>query len=504
MFERDLLFRELEHYGFNRQTRYEANNKEYETPQTEDPNTILTEAALLPFSVPDRKSLYINLLSKDDNLSRTKANNSLLKNNKIFGVDILNIKKQLTLYVDFDIIETAIKQLRTDIVITTDPVNAVFTEVINQFQAKIFTDYNNADFSKVSGSRVKKLKEKYSSYGVITPSIVASLGFVFHTNKVFKSTSAKRAIKDLFKTKSVKESIEDYKTSLNIPALSNITGDNWYDYIINPSLLGWRGNNNRGFHLFLVLAFRKAETNLYKLLRSELSSEFNRSIKGQIHGRFSDNVSWWIIHPMGRVSALLGKILEIKQHHADTRSESPSTPKSFHLSGLAIDINYDTNPWVKGSVGLELLKKAAPTLVTTKKNIAQSYFAELALQNSTGNVYDILSAINTECKAYLTRIRERYVDWGFSTRPNGRVFLDHRKELVEELRDNLGLAWGAVDIGTGDMGNGDMMHFDLRPSVIGQAFFKAAGKSNSIDYLKTVHPHLRPIKVRYLTKGIDY
>jgi hypothetical protein len=90
MFEKDLLFRELEQNGFNRQTSQEANNREYETPQTEDPNTIVTEAALLPFSVSDRKCLYINLLNKDDNLSRTKANNSQLKNNSILGVDILN------------------------------------------------------------------------------------------------------------------------------------------------------------------------------------------------------------------------------------------------------------------------------------------------------------------------------------------------------------------------------------------------------------------------------
>ena len=179
MFERDLLFRELvqsEIIGFNARRYYETNYREHDSAQTEDPNTIVSEAALLPFSVSDRKCLYINLLSKDDNLSRTKANNSLLKNNTIFGVNILNIKKQLRLYVDFEIIESAIKQFRSDIVITTDPVNAVFTEAINQFQAKIFTDYNNTDFSKVSTSRDKKLKEKYLTYGVITQAMVASLG----------------------------------------------------------------------------------------------------------------------------------------------------------------------------------------------------------------------------------------------------------------------------------------------------------------------------------------
>jgi hypothetical protein len=48
-----------------------------------------------------------------------------------------------------------------------------------------------------------------------------------------------------------------------------------------------------------------------------------------------------------------------------------------------------------------------------------------------------------------------------------RGFLNFHRDLVVALRDNACMAWGAVDIGTGQDGNGDMMHFDARVCGLG-------------------------------------
>jgi hypothetical protein len=98
-----------------------------------------------------------------------------------------------------------------------------------------------------------------------------------------------------------------------------------------------------------MLKLRAVENDLYSPLAAELTSLFDKEISST-HGFKSKTY--------GQVPRLLGKALGINEHHGDIRKESKGTPLSRHLSGMAIDINYTTNPWIKDAKGLSLINKA--------------------------------------------------------------------------------------------------------------------------------------------------
>ena len=477
MLGRDLLFRELA--GIN--SEYETAGRDFfvDVSLNNNPNAIIEEAAIKPFNQEDKNFLYADLLP-DKPVSKkingktvilpsiegsTKKNNAKVKNNKIFGVDVPVFLDRLQKYVDFQAVEQALIKKYPQLVMDKQKaLSEIVTEAVHQFQAKIFMSSKEWD-------------------GQIGPSTVSSLGFVFHQGKNFNSKDANQTIKKAFGR--IDKYIKDCVAKLSI-GLPDITGQNWFDFIINPSIYGQNGKKGFGFHLLLVLKLRAVENDLFKLLASELTSLFEAEISST-HDFKSKTY--------GQVPRLLGKALKIEEKHGDIRKVSGDTPLSRHLSGMAIDINYTGNPWVLGEQGLKIINKALTaakkTPIDTKTfKTAQSYFANLAKNNNTAAVFGKLKEHSDDCLNFLN---QRSVNWGKSSRSPNRGFLNLRKEMVVALRDQAGLAWGAVDLGASSKGNGDMMHFDMRTSSIGQAYSKEIGQDNIHDYLQEVHPNFQRV-----------
>lgn len=487
MFERDLLFRELA--NVNRE--YESASRDFFLDISLDtPNTIVEEAAVKPFNQDDRAFLYADLLPLKPTFKTRKIDGKNVKielpsveratkkntaqgetkkeptpDNKILGVDVSVFLDRLSKYVDFQKIEQVLTQKYPQLIIDKqNPLNEVVAEAVNQFQAKIFTDKGDWD-------------------GIIGPSVVSSLGFVFHAGKRFKSGDANATIKGKFKA--IDKYIKDYVAGLTI-GLPDINGNTWFDFIINPSIFGWRGTKGFGFHLLLLLKLREIENDLYSSLASELTGLFDKEISSTHNFK---NKTY------GQVPRLLGKALGINEHHGDIRKVSENTPLSRHLSGMAIDINYTSNPWIKNAQGLSLINKALklakkPVINIKGVNTAQKFFADLAEKNSTADVFDRLKEHSADCRNFLGA---GFINWGGSRRSPNRGFLNLRKELVVALRHKAGLAWGAVDFGVSDDGNGDMMHFDMRTSSIGQAYSEAIGQEGIHDYLEKVHRNFQRV-----------
>jgi hypothetical protein len=174
-----------------------------------------------------------------------------------------------------------------------------------------------------------------------------------------------------------------------------------------------------------------------------------------------------------------GQTLGLKQHIGGGRHAPTGTAISMHLFGLAIDVNYDTNPWIaEESSGKEengILARATLLVDGT----SSSFAANMS--------YDKLAALNTAVKTYFSYIDDRSaleaklsgatgfwagktadaaakqvkadfdrlaVLWERTGTMQDAIkrggFLDLKKELVE----GMGLDWGGK--------YGDMMHFDMR------------------------------------------
>jgi hypothetical protein len=457
----------------------ENNGREYfvNTSLNNNADAIIEEAAVMPFNQQDRLFLYADLLDEKKNKRATQKNQANLdKSNRFFGVDSTILLNRLQKYVDFQVIEQEMTQKIPNLIINKQKVlNEVITEAIHQFQAKIFMDKTEWD-------------------GILGDATLCSLGFVFHTKRHFNSKMANSKIKKVF-TK-IDSEIRSYVQSLPIQ-LPDINGSNWFDFIITPSIYGRRGKKNYGFHLLLVLKLRAVENVFYNQLATELTQLFdtyissNHSFKGK---------------PYGQVPRLMGMALDIRENHGDIRIESSSTPYSMHLSGIAIDINYEYNPWVKGETGLGIIKNALKYKgqpLITQANSAQKFFEELATTYTTPNLYDILKDYSNACIDYFKAKKKKSIYWGESSRNHNNGFLNLRKELAIALRDTQGLAWAAVDLGTGGMGNGDMMHFDMRTTNIGQAFRIQVGLDDR-DYLTKVHRSFTRIDLQKSEKEFSY
>src|SRR5215203_4752507 len=254
MFERDLLFRELA----NVSREFETGGRDYFLDiSLNNPKTIIDQAAVKPFNQEDRSFLYAELLplktpprTKKPSIEVATRKNSdkggtkkkPTPTNKIFGVDVHVFLDRLAKYVDFQIVEQSLTQKYPQLVIDKQNLlNEVVAEAVHQFQAKIFTDKGDWD-------------------GIIGPAVVSSLGFVFHEGKNFNSRNANSTIRGKFKE--IDKDIRDYIAALTI-GLPDINGKTWFDFIINPSIFGWRGTKSFGFHLLLILKLREVENALF-------------------------------------------------------------------------------------------------------------------------------------------------------------------------------------------------------------------------------------------------
>lgn len=456
---------------------------EHQSAQSQIPypaaDTVATELAVSPFASLDRNLMFGAFLSVADNKTKTAKNNAAFAK---FGIPFSDFKARLNQYVNLAIIERLYKHLYPNdpIGATPDQFNAVITEGVHQFQLKCCCDTGDCDAE-------------------IGDSTLDSMGFVFHTGR--KSFSPKRSVHSDLKSNTSK--IAQYAAGQPLPYLQGINGRNWFDYRGNPTVFGWRGNRGSGYHDFYILELRKAENILFNTYKAQLHTAFIQHILWQhntelfnLYGITKSGVQIATRNRfLGQVPRLLGEALGIIEHHKDMRPHDGKSSKSFHYTGLAIDINYDRNPWVKDGTGLDHLK-ISNSSISTRKSTAQQYFEEIALQlKNTADIYDYLVQLNANYVSYFNQNyrRDPHSKISYLQRNEGTYrdprngFLYLNKDMVVTLRDTLSLAWGAVDFGPTSDGNGDMMHFDMRPTDVGALYRRHS------DSLKKVHPRFASV-----------
>jgi hypothetical protein len=214
----------------------------------------------------------------------------------------------------------------------------------------------------------------------------------------------------------------------------------------------------------------------------------------------------------GMTPVALRAAIGIREFHKGARPAA--TTKSLHTFGLATDINYFGNPWIRGEVFTRVLKRAE-LLVSGRQSESGQIGTILHRIGSSGEstkaMYDKLASLDADFRAYLAlggdaaRLTEviaaRRADgtpgvflnasetnaaaatrWRATiasdlsalrdedTFVNGRDprdgFLNLHRDLVVALRDQGRLAWGAIDFGPN--ANGDVMHFDCRNTGLGR------------------------------------
>ena len=105
----------------------------------------------------------------------------------------------------------------------------------------------------------------------------------------------------------------------------------------------------------------------------------------------------------GMTPARLGSALGLTEQHGGARPDDAST--SVHSFGLAIDISYKANPWVRRDSSWRALKRAASLISGTNLTArsAGAYLSALGTDpaRSTGQVWDELNQRNAELIEYL-------------------------------------------------------------------------------------------------------
>jgi hypothetical protein len=392
------------------------------------------------------------------------------------GVDSRNIRTDVARYVNLTAIATAIQNFNAanptkPIQLGTPPMDAVLVEGIHQFQAKCFFETGQID-------------------GMAGESTLDSLGLVKRSgmNSVDQRNTGAHA----------------RLGRVDVAGLTSneFTADTWFDHMVNPSFLGWRfltGGTPRGAHLSFMRKLRIAERAL--LAQSKFS---------------------------GKTPVELGKALGFNATSEEHKGARPTvTSASMHTYGLAVDIKYTGNPWVRGADFLAALKRSALLMsgVRITQTTSQRFLHDLGADatRTTAAIFDILAQRNRDFRDYLalsanaaglTAVLQRRRAEGTvgvfaaatesiadaaqrwrtdiqndlrnmrakaspfrsgTTRDPLLGFLTLDRDLVIALRDTACLAWGAVDIGSGADGSGDMMHFDDRVCGIGRALAGEGG-----------------------------
>ena len=433
------------------------------------PMVVDTSVAVPQFSAAEQTFLK-PIMSPAENKAAIRWNST--RHPSVSGVSAALIKRALHGYVNFSLLETVIRDFnirnpgnRYDL--STGPFDAVFVEAIHQFQSKCFFESNQID-GKAGESTLDSL-------GIIKRSGMNSMDRV--------NIKAKGRLK---------------KIKVRQLTGNEFTANSWFDAMVNPSFLGHRFKN--GIHIILARKLRKAE-------------------------------NWLLSLPQyrGKTPLALGAALGFthsKEQHKGARPTA--TTDSIHTFGLATDILYSSNPWVRGAAFSRTFKRAALLVAgvqITDPNV-QIYLHKLGINTalSTKQIYQTLSQRNANFTSYLS-LYNNHTDlirvlqdrkragtpgifltgeslsaaasrWeakivqdrnamhsnsspfmgshGLRLPANG--FLNLAEDLVIALRDKAGLAWGAVDLGRGSGGSGDMMHFDARVCGIGDAITKTSMK----------------------------
>jgi hypothetical protein len=344
--------------------------------------------------------------------------------------------------------------------------DAVLAECVHQFQLKCYREEGQHD-GKAGGSTLDSL-------GLITRTGLR--GGVRHNDRAQKRLRQR--------DRQIKAISTEY------------TAANWYDGITDPSVFGWTTKQGRGLHVVLVRKLRQAERYLGTLPAFR-----------------------------GMTPAAMGAALGLGERHGGARA---GDSLSAHTLGLAVDLAYTANPWIRREATWDAMKRASLLVSATPlpggHESAPTYFAALGSDpgRSTEHVWDELRQRSREFGLYFqlaadaqalrealragqargtaglvkqgetldeaaarwsgviqkdrTRITECHPEADFCDHvPPERGFLSLPRDLVIALREHACLAWGAVDFGDGGRGSGDMMHFDARVDGVGLAIEQGSG-----------------------------
>ena len=419
-------------------------------------------AAVPPFTDAERRTVLEPLLTprqSADAIAWTTKMHAAAS-----GVSVTEIAAALASYVDPAAITAAIASHNKAnpakaIAPGTAPVDAAFVESVHQFQRKCYANGRDHD-------------------GRAGESTLDSLGLIARTAKVFRHA-------DRTNTKAQKRL--NARRSKVAAAGGGLTAANWFDHMVDPSFLGQRTRYGHGMHVELVRRLRKAERHLLTLPAFQ-----------------------------GMTPVRLGGALGVVEVHRGARPNAGDN--SLHTFGLAVDIAYCGNPWMRRTTSWDALKRAALLVsgVTLRQRTAGAYFHSLGSDStrSTESIWDELRRRSDELATYLqladdptglARVLEARqaagtagvlaagesldaatARWRASMRKDRRQlekgdfekhdsptngFLHLDRNLVVALRDQGCLVWGAVDFGPGRkshmVGSGDVMHFDARIGGVG-------------------------------------
>lgn len=407
--------------------------------------------AVPPFTDDERRVVLEPLLPQAANDAALAWNQQRHPN--VSGVNLTRIAATLDAYVDSGSVKAAIVAARGAPAATA---NAVLVEAIHQFQRKTYAASSQHD-GRCGESTLDNLGLYLGRPGLNQVDVANPTAQAHLTNINSKLAG---------------------KTD-NPPAPATLNASNWFRHMTAPAFLGQTFSN--GIHAVLLRRFRVAERQLLGLPQYR-----------------------------GLTPVKLGAAVGIREFHRGSRPTA--TTGSMHTFGLASDINYVGNPWLKGGRIVQVLQRARRLIsgaaLGNAANAAAMLHAQLA-GKPTAEIFDLLWTLDRDFRSYLAlrddneelrRLLEDHrqkgtagifnagetvdaaaVRWrnsivsdlgalgdddGFVGRDPRNGFLDLAKDLVIALRDVGCLAWGASDFGP--TASGDIMHFDCRNTGLGR------------------------------------
>ncbi len=248
-----------------------------------------TSASVPDFAAAVRSEVKTPLLGPDQNKAAIKWNNE--QHPAQSGLDPADIRTELGRYVDLKAVEQELKAYnkanpKNPIAMGAPPVDAVVAEALHQFQVKSFVE---------AGQRDGKAGE----------STLDSLGLVERSGLNTVDVANTRA----------QDRLNKKAAQISKDTAGEFTAANWFQHMVNPSFLGQRVKN--GIHLVLLRQLRLAEKYLLSL------------------PAYKD-----------MTPVELGAWMKITEMHRGARPTAKTA--SMHTFGLAVDINYEGNPWVAG------------------------------------------------------------------------------------------------------------------------------------------------------------
>ncbi len=418
---------------------------------------VFTDATLaVPvFSDEERCTITLPILDQNANEAASAWNRQM--HPIVSGLGLDRIANTLQSYVDF-------APLKHEIAATYGAAaanfEAVLAEAIHQFQRKIFASAEQHD-GRCGESTLDNLgiylgRRGFNEMDVANPVAQA------HLHSINKKLGA---------------------ATDNPIAPATLNATNWFRHMTAPAFLGHTFSN--GIHAVLLRRLRAAERYLLGLPAYS-----------------------------GLTPVKLGRVLGVEEFHRGSRPAS--TTGSMHTFGLATDISYTGNPWIRGRGIVQVLQRAhlmISGLALGGESIAASFLHAKLARKSTAEIFDFLWKLDRDFRSYLSlrdddqelsRILEDHgrrgtrgvfnpgetldaavsrwrnmvsldlihlsSDDSFVGRDPRNGFLNLARDLVIALRDFGCLAWGASDFGP--RASGDIMHFDCRNTGLGRIINK--------------------------------